>query len=49
MPIALNFSLTLLPCIFPHLLSPNHKWAHPCLNFDQKFVDEDYDGELDGC
>jgi hypothetical protein len=38
---ALNFSLTLLPCTFTHLLSPDHKWAHPCLNFDQKFAHED--------
>jgi hypothetical protein len=47
MPTALNFSLTLLPCILPHLLSPDHKC--PLLNFDQKFADEDYDGELHGC
>jgi hypothetical protein len=40
MPITLNFSLTLLPYIFPHLLSPDHKWAHPCLYFYQKFADE---------
>jgi hypothetical protein len=40
MPITVNFSLTLLPCIFSHLLSPDHKWAHPCLNFDHKFADE---------
>jgi hypothetical protein len=27
--------------------SPHHNWAHPLLNFNQKFADEDYDGELD--
>jgi hypothetical protein len=38
---AFNFSLTLLHCIFTHLLSLDHKWAHPCLIFYHKFADED--------
>jgi hypothetical protein len=44
---ALKLSLTLLTLHFhPTCWAPTVIELTPCLNFDQKFAEEDYDGDL---